>query len=315
MLSVKRLSFQYPGHAEAVLRKLSFELNAGTVTGVAGHSGSGKSTLLRLLYGTYDPAQGEMLFEGQRVEGPADKLVTGHPAMKLVAQVPDPEEAISIFENLTRKLLSYRKSYRHEKAEALLHAFGLYAFRNRKPGEISGGQRQLLAIAAALAEEPRLLLLDEPFNQLDRASKENALHYIRTLVDTTQMAVLWVSHEGTDLLGYCDSLFIMEKGKIRVKGSPRELYYAPSSAYEAGLLGVFSEISHRGETRFLRPCQLEVTEKSARSLSVTVSHSVFRGEYTEVHALSGKAEKIIFQAAGKSYRKGETVWLRIKRKS
>lgn len=320
LLKAENVSFSF-SEGNKVLHAVSFGVKKGEALGIAGRTGSGKTTLLKCCYGLFDIEEGAISFDGEKVRGPSLELIPGHPKMKLIAQQPQLEEQISIAENVLRKLLFYQKDFRAEKAQSLMEITGLDGMKDRLPRELSGGQRQLLGIACALAEEPDILLLDEPFSNLDQVTKESTLAIIQELKAQLGFALIFVSHDSSDLLGIVDHIIVLKEGRVVEEGSPEKLFNKPGNAYTAELLGPVnwltsamadslgnSDWKHKG----IRPWHFIWSEKEG--IPVKVISSSFHGNYYSVwtKTKSGKRLRIDLK---KALKPGKTGFLRLRKEN
>ncbi|HAA00378.1 MAG TPA: spermidine/putrescine ABC transporter ATP-binding protein [Flavobacteriales bacterium] len=288
-MEIDKLSYSYKEGNHAVLNTVSFCIEDSFFSlGIAGRSGSGKTTLLKAIYGLLNIRSGQVRFNGERVEGPDQHLIPGHPKMKLIAQdfalLPDH----TVEENIYTRLLAYTPEFRRAKADRLLQLCKIDHLRKEKPSALSGGQQQMLAISCALAEEPELLLLDEPFSHLDKLTQSEIMQYLRELREELGFSFIFVSHDAPDVLEVCDRILIMEKGKILEQGDPLSLYFSPKHEYTAALFGMYNKVGKQ----FIRPSSLRVTTEAHALFSGKVADSGFRGESWWIKVRSGKKEMI-----------------------
>jgi ABC-type Fe3+/spermidine/putrescine transport system ATPase subunit len=213
-LQATSISKLYPGERVSGVSKTSLTIQKGKITAIIGESGSGKSTLLRLLYGLLTPDEGKVHFKGDRVWGPEEKLIPGHDAMKMVTQHTDDL-------NLFAKVWSLLN---------MAHLAG------NKIVDLSGGEKQRVALARAIITRPEVLLLDEPFNQVDTSFREDLQQDIRQIVKETGITVIMVSHDPSEILSMADELIVMKDGKILESGEPVAVYAEPKFLYTASLL-------------------------------------------------------------------------------
>lgn len=152
-----------------IIQNLTLKLKQGEILSLLGENGSGKTTILRLVAGLLDTANGEILFKNERILGPKDKLVAGHHSIKLIHQDYKLAHKCTVWENIHSLLPPIKETEKERKTKKLLNDFNLTHIASKKVEQLSGGEKQRLAIARAMANEPELLLMDEPFSNLDRS--------------------------------------------------------------------------------------------------------------------------------------------------
>lgn len=283
MLSLKSISFSYPNQPLA-LNRISFDLKPEKILGIAGSSGSGKSTLLSAIFGLIDISEGEITFEKQKVTGPSNNLVPGNSQMRLAGQFHKLQDSLPVIEQIKYKLLQYKSDFREQKATELLSLVGLVDKKSHTPKQLSGGQQQLVNLCCALAEEPKLLLLDEPFNNLDQSAKKDMKDYLLTLREKTGMCILIVSHDPTDLLSISDEILVLKDGKKLQQGSPEKVFYDPKSEYVAGLFGAFNKVKIGTKINFIRPSQIRISKKKfPNSAETKINNVEFHGSFYLYH--------------------------------
>ncbi|WP_295673324.1 ABC transporter ATP-binding protein [uncultured Mucilaginibacter sp.] len=227
----------YPGSQTSGLKTTDLTITQGKITAIIGESGSGKSTLLKLLYGLLSPDSGEVRFKGERVWGPNEKLIPGHDAMKMVAQQTDDLNLYAkVWDNIAIMLPSTDLKAKTEKTENMLKQLRLTRLADKQVASLSGGEKQRLAIARAIIVNPEILLLDEPFNQVDTSFREGLQHDIRQIVKDTGLTVIIVSHDPAEVLSMADELLVLKDGEILETGNPKTMYQNPANLYTARLL-------------------------------------------------------------------------------
>lgn len=227
-----------------VLQGISLEVNAGEIVGIVGVSGSGKTTLIRVLAGLLEPEGGEVIFDGKQLEGPATKLVPGHPEIRLVHQDFQLFHRMTVAENLHNALLAYTRDYRQSRSAELLKLCGLQGVAHHYVHELSGGEKQRVAIGMALATEPAVLLLDEPFSNLDFHRKHELLELLPLIAAELETAIVLISHDTRDAMEVAHRLVVLDKGVVLAEGTPAQLYRQPKYARVAGMFGVYNHL-HR----------------------------------------------------------------------
>lgn len=216
---------------------VNFNIEEGKITAIIGESGSGKSTLLKLIYGLLEPASGEVRYRGWLVPTRKDKLIPGHDAMRMVSQgFDDLNLYANVWDNIASQLPNTNLSLKESKTRETLDKLKIIHLAQQRVADLSGGEKQRVAIARALVNEPEVLLMDEPFNQVDAAFRDALQQDIRKIVDKTGLTILLVSHDPTEVLALADELIVMKDAKIIEQGAPQKLYYQPSQQYTAQLL-------------------------------------------------------------------------------
>ena len=209
----------------------------GKITAIIGESGSGKSTLLKLLYGLLSPDTGEVQFKGDRIWGPEEKLIPGHDAMKMVTQHTDDLNLFAkVWDNVAAMLPATDLAAKQQKTEQVLKQLNMLHMAERRVADLSGGEKQRVAIARAIITRPQVLLLDEPFNQVDTSFREGLQRDIRQIVKETGLTVIMVSHDPAEVLSMADELIVLQNGEIIEHGHPKSLYQSPKNLYTAQLL-------------------------------------------------------------------------------
>ncbi len=203
---------------------------------IAGKSGSGKTTLLKCIYGLNDLQGGDIFFAEKKVLGPAHNLMPGHTEMKLVSTGYALLEHHTVSENISDMLIGYHDDYKHKKITELLRLTEMTTMRDKKVSTLSDGQRQRVALAKALCLFPKLLLLDEPFSNLDIITKEKIFTYIKKKLKQTNSSCIIVSHRLDEVLKNADFLGIMRNGKLVQLDTWKNMKKKPANDYVANLL-------------------------------------------------------------------------------
>lgn len=216
---------------------VSFDIENHKITAIIGESGSGKSTLLKLIYGLIEPNAGEVRYKGWLVPTRKDKLIPGHDAMKMVSQgFDDLNLYAKVWDNIASQLPNTNLEYKQSQTAATLKKLRIDHLAQHRVADLSGGERQRVAIARALINNPEVLLMDEPFNQVDAAFRDGLQQDIKQIVQDTGLTVVLVSHDPAEVLAMADALIVMQQGKIVDSGNPKDLYYQPKHPYTALLL-------------------------------------------------------------------------------
>lgn len=237
-IHVEQLSKKFSDKPDSLgLVDLSFGIEEGKITAIIGESGSGKSTLLRLIYGLLKPDAGEIRFRGWKVPTPEEKLIPGHEAMRLVSQhFDDLNTYANVWDNVASRLSNTNLQEKHDKTEIALNSLGILRLAKQRVVDLSGGEKQRVAIARALVSGPEVLLMDEPFNQVDASFRDHLQRDIRKIVDEMGLTVVLVSHDPAEVLALSDAILILKSGKLMAAGAPAAIYNNPPNIYAASLL-------------------------------------------------------------------------------
>ena len=289
-LQAKELSKVYLGGGG--VKNIDLEILPGQVTAIIGASGSGKSTLLSLLYGLLSPDSGEAQFKGERIWGPEEKLIPGHDAMKMVTQAEDDLNLFAkVQDNISVLLPNTDIKAKQQKTAKILDQLHMQHLADKRVADLSGGEKQRVAIARALVTGPQVLLLDEPFNQVDTSFRDGLQEDIRQIVKDTGLTVVMVSHDPAEVLSMADSLVVLKGGEIIEAGNPQKIYNEPQQLYTAQLLARCNiltaaeaevcGIKTKHEHVMLYPEWAEATTSWRRRVWI-VKQILFRGFYEEL---------------------------------
>lgn len=306
LVRAKSLSVHYPESDIAALQQISFSIAEGEILAIVGESGSGKTTLLKVLAGLLEPTEGTVYFDGKPLPPPSRRLVAGHPDIRMVFQDFGLSPNMTVFENIWHMLRAYERAYRQEHTQELIRRCQLSGLEDHLPKTLSGGEKQRLALARALAEEPKLLLMDEPFGQLDAVLKQQLKLELSEYLKESRSTVVMVTHDLRDALGIADTILVMRAGEVIQSDSPQLIYEQPRTPYVSQLFGVVSilptkfwkrhydsipanghaQLGIRAElvriTSQEHNKKLNTNDKSTIVLPGTVVHTSYQGFYEEV---------------------------------
>jgi ABC-type Fe3+/spermidine/putrescine transport system ATPase subunit len=214
------------------VRDIHFSQEQYEQIAIVGETGSGKTSLLRMIAGLQQPGSGEILFKGTRVKGPLEKLLPGHPGIAYLSQHFELRNNYRVEEELEARNLRTE-----EEAQAIYDVCRISHLLKRRTDQLSGGERQRIVLARLLTTSPSLLLLDEPFSNLDRHHTQVIKDVLNDLADKWKISCIMVSHDAEDLLAWADRVFVMREGRIIQQGRPETVYEQPVDMYTASLLG------------------------------------------------------------------------------
>lgn len=292
MLQVKDISFGYRD-SDQVIKSMSFNVDQGQNVSIIGESGCGKSTLLRLIYGLEDLKEGEILFQDQLVLGPSYHLVPGVPEMKYLSQKFDLMSFISVSENIGKFISNFDLAHKKQRIHELLDMIEMNEFATTQVRFLSGGQQQRVALARVLANEPKLLLLDEPFSQIDGFRKNAFRRNLFSYLKKKNISCVVATHDSIDALSYADKVIVIKDGQLLTEQNPNELYNNPPTRYIASLFGEVNEIplrlllpEEKNKGVLIYPHEIKVDQKA--TFRAIVKKSFFRGSTYLVQAVFEK---------------------------
>ena len=308
-LSAQDISKSYGN--TAVLSNVNVDLPAGEWLGILGESGSGKSTLLRILGRFLDADTGSVFFKEELLRPVSGELIPGHKQIKLIHQEFELFPNQTVEENIAYSLRFYEPEYKTERVDELLHITGLQSVRNQKAKILSGGEKQRTAIAKSLAEQPDVLLLDEPFAHLDNHNRRVLADAIESLRQEQKMSCIFVTHEAPDALAWSDRIAILRDGEIVQLGSPQEVYNHPVNSYVAELTGDINWLadSTADKKLFIRPEKIKRTKIPEKSKWTGVVEAIrFHGNHWEIRCRNEQGP-LAFYRNRKDLEVGEQVFL------
>jgi sulfate transport system ATP-binding protein len=292
------------------LDDVSLEVPDGSLTALLGPSGSGKSTLLRIIGGLEAPDEGRVEIHGED----ATAVPPQRRGIGFVFQHYAAFKHMTVRENVAfgLKVRKQPKARVKERVDELLGIVGLAGYQTRYPSQLSGGQRQRMALARALAVEPKVLLLDEPFGALDAKVRADLREWLRRLHDEVHVTTLLVTHDQEEAMSIADQIAVMDNSRIEQVGAPRELYDRPSTPFVMGFLGPVSQV---GGT-LVRPHDIALVphaQDGAREAMVSrVVHLGFevRAELMLTDGTAVTAQMTRTEADELELSAGDIVWLR-----
>jgi sulfate/thiosulfate transport system ATP-binding protein len=250
-ISIRRVSKRFGDFV--ALDNVSLAIPGGSLTALLGPSGSGKSTLLRVVAGLEVPDAGDVYIAGKDTT----RLAPQKRGVGFVFQHYAAFKHMTVRGNIAYGL-KIRKRPRKEiaaRVDELISLVQLEGFGDRYPAQLSGGQRQRMALARALAVEPKVLLLDEPFGALDARVRKDLRVWLRGLHDQTHTTTVIVTHDQEEAMEVSDRIAVMNKGRIEQVGKPRDLYEHPANEFVMGFIG---PVNRFGDA-FVRPHDIEIT--------------------------------------------------------
>ncbi|MED0666191.1 ABC transporter ATP-binding protein [Bacillus badius] len=288
-----------------VLDHVSFEIERGKFYTLLGPSGCGKTTILRLIAGFTEASEGDIYFNGKRMNNvPANKRQV-NTVFQDYALFPH----LNVYENVAfgLRIKKVKNSEIDRRVKEALRFVNLSGYENREITEMSGGQRQRVAIARAIVNEPEVILLDEPLSALDLKLRTEMQYELRDLQKRLGITFIFVTHDQEEALAMSDELFVLNQGKIQQSGTPTDIYDEPINRFVADFIGesniVPGKMIRDFEVEFagkvfecvdqglnqnesvdivIRPEDLEITSWNEGKIQVKVDSQLFRGVHYEI---------------------------------
>ncbi|OJW61331.1 MAG: ABC transporter ATP-binding protein [Sphingobacteriales bacterium 50-39] len=247
--------------------------------------------------------KGTVSFEGQRVLGPLEKLIPGHPGIAYLSQQFELPQHLRI-----EQVLEYANELPEEEAQELFRVCQIDHLMKRKTHQLSGGERQRIALAKLLIASPRLLLLDEPFSNLDMIHKEVLKSVIRDIGQRLDITCMLVSHDPLDTLSWADEILVLRDGKVVQQGPPMQVYQTPVDEYVAGLFGKYNLI----DGRIVRPEQIGILSVERPGvLKGRIETMSFWGSFFEATVLTDSGLYLTVRVWGTSLAAGDLVYVTV----
>lgn len=299
-----------------VLDDLNLYIRENEFLTLLGPSGCGKTTTLRLLGGFESPDKGQILFDGQDITA----LAANERKLNTVFQKYSLFPHMSIAENIAfgLKISKKSKAYIQDKIKYALKLVNLEGFENRSVDSLSGGQQQRIAIARAIVNEPKVLLLDEPLGALDLKLRQDMQYELIRMKKELGITFIYVTHDQEEALTMSDHIIVMNQGYIQQQGSPEKIYNEPENAFVADFIGdsniigatfIQDELVEILGSRFacvdkgfgrnkpvdvvIRPEDVDLLPEGQGSLEGVVTHMIFKGVHYEMEVMAGGFEWLV----------------------
>ena len=275
LLEVKGISKKQNG--QWVVKDISFTQEPLQKIAIAGATGSGKTSLLQMIAGLLQPDEGEIRLDGSKVIGPSDQLIPGHKKIAYLSQHFELRNNYRVHE-----LLEMKNKIDDAIADKIYTVCQISHLLQRRTDALSGGERQRIVLAGLLTTSPELLLLDEPFSNLDMMHKNVIKSVIADIGTQLSITCIMVSHDAADILSWADRILVIKDAVIIQDGTPKEIYQQPVNEYAAGLFGAYhlmNDLSGFEKQTILRPEQFLISSEKDSLLSGDVKRKTFLGNH------------------------------------
>lgn len=288
-----------------LVKRVNLSIPGMTKIGLMGETGSGKSTLMKMIAGLVQPSSGVLYFENNRIQGPDEVLLPGHQAIAYLSQHFELRNNYRVHE-----LLEMANKMEDDEAQRIYSICKIDHLLQRKVNQISGGERQRIALAKLLVGKPKILLLDEPFTNLDLFNNRIINGVIQQVSNEMALTCVLVSHDPAEILSWADELVVMQEGELVYQGNPKQAYYHPSNEYLAGLLGEYNHIlsehvlirqcwgiPETSASFFIRPEQIDISSDKPIGIQGTVVGINFLGTTHRIIVRTAEMEMKVYAAS------------------
>lgn len=338
ILELRRITKKFASSGSEALRDIDLDVYSGEMLGLIGESGSGKTTLLRLIAGLESPTRGTIKLKDRLIVGDNTFVPPEKREIGMVFQEYALFPHMTVEQNVIYGLHKMEKAAARKRMFEVLEWVNLAELSNRYAHELSGGQQQRAALARALAPSPSIILLDEPFSNLDGVLKDQMREELHTILKTSGTTAIFVTHDTLDALSVADRLALLKDGRLQQTGNPKELYERPGNLYTASFLGKINQVrgrcTHSGIVSdfgtfpvcqglregkevliAIRPENISLQSRICTDLKGEIIHTSFQGDHLLVHLkpLVGESQNRIIFKMPSAYRIniGEVVGFKI----
>ncbi len=308
LLEVTTLSKSFDQGKTMALDQVSFTIKQGKVIAIVGESGSAKTTLIRLISGLETPDYGVIKLKGEVISSLETMVPPEKRNVGLVFQDYALFPHLTVAANVGYGIKD--KTIKEARIAEVLNLVGLAGYEKRYPHQLSGGQQQRVALARAIAPQPELLILDEPFSNLDTMLREQLRNEIFEIIKKTAITAIFVTHDTEDALAVSDRIMVLKKGKLIQKDKAKTLYKKPDTPYVASLFGTIIELKNDVLEEFgftpetnkhyaLRAQDIKIEKTTKYQLEVQLKRVQFMGEYYQIEVVTSNGNQFMIHAPKK----------------
>src|SRR6478736_184427 len=300
---------------KVIIDDISFQQQPLQKFAIAGESGSGKTTLLKMITGHVQPTGGIIFFNKRRVVGPDEQLLPGHPQMAYLSQ------HYGLLNNYrVEELIWFENKLDEEDANELFNICRISHLLKRRTDELSGGEKQRIALCMLLVKNPVFLALDEPFSNLDPIHTDILKKVLDDITQRLHITCLLTSHDPHDTLSWADEILVIKDGKLLQQDTPQQLYNKPANEYVAGMFGKYNllkphiaalfGIDSKGNDLMTRPENFRIF-KTGSGVKGIIKKVNFWGSFYEAEVLV-EDEKLIVRSNEDKWRVDDKIFVSIK---
>ena len=312
LLEVQQVSKHIAGNV--IVDDISFNQEALQKIAIAGESGAGKTTLLKIISGHGQADSGIVLFEGKKVKGSEEQLLPGHKQIGYLTQEHD-----LLHNYVVEDLVWFENQLSKEEAMKLFEICQIDHLLKRKTDRLSGGEKQRIALCMLLIKQPKLLVLDEPFSNLDPIHTDTFKNVLDDITERLKITCILTSHDPHDTLSWADEILVIKNGKLVQQGTPHELYHKPVNEYVAGLFGKYNLLTAKqaalfgikanGKNVMLRPEEFVISTNANDGVKGMIQKISFWGSFYEVEVLVNNV-KMMVRMMRNEWGAGEEVYIK-----
>ena len=312
LLTVKNISKHTGGNI--IIDNISFTQERLQKVAIAGESGAGKTTLLKMITGHAQPTSGVILFDNEKVKGTEEKLLPGHNKMAYLSQH---YELLNNYR--VEELIWFENTLPENKATELFEICRIQHLLQRRTDKLSGGEKQRIALCMLLVRQPEMLVLDEPFSNLDPIHTGIIKEVIDDVMEQLSVTCMLASHEPHDTLSWADEILVIQNGKIVQQAAPQIIYHQPVNEYVAGLFGKYNLLSAKQAALFgiktkghvmIRPEEFMITKNMNEGVKGIIQKISFWGSFYEAEVSVGEM-KIVVRIMSGEWKNGEEAYLKL----